>query len=463
MANAGRVAIVPKGEYSATVAYKRLDLVRYNNDLYIAKKANTGVLPTETATWMLCMENVTQSQYDDLISGAVKVGNSKEADNSKLLEGHTAKEVGASGVRNLIPYPYYQSTKTESGIVWTDNGDGTVNANGTSTAACQYVISNALILPAGTYTLSGCPSNGTWGTYHIRLVNASDGSNVAHDAGTTKTFTLTETTTLKIWLVIASGLTVDFTFRPMLERGSVAHDWVPYHSGGAEHALDADTVDGYHASKFVRNAQGYGWKSYNFVSMDINTWIKDGVYAYSTDCTNKPHGNYGTIFVMAPDASKIYQIGYDWNEDNQPLRLRGSNDGGTTWSEWRYLGQGVFLPLDGSVPMSGNLEVDKGTSYSHILVKRTQSDGSTYGAYEYIGTDKSVTFALKDVGSNTTKANFTLKEGGATIDNNTILHTGNSQKVVTSASAPSDTSALWVDTTNKKVKAYIDGAWTAMA
>lgn len=44
-----------------------------------------------------------------------------------------------------------------------------------------------------------------------------------------------------------------------------------------------------------------------------------------------------------------------------------------------------------------------------------------------------------------------------------LLNTGNSAKVAIQESAPSDTTALWADTANNKVKAYKDGAWTAMA
>lgn len=54
MANAGRVAIVPKGDWDLSEAYKRLDAVTYNNILYIAKKVvpkNTAV--TNTDYWML--------------------------------------------------------------------------------------------------------------------------------------------------------------------------------------------------------------------------------------------------------------------------------------------------------------------------------------------------------------------------------------------------------------------------
>lgn len=46
MAVAGRVAIVPKGEWSADATYKRLDAVTYNNTLYFAKKE----VPAGTAT-----------------------------------------------------------------------------------------------------------------------------------------------------------------------------------------------------------------------------------------------------------------------------------------------------------------------------------------------------------------------------------------------------------------------------
>lgn len=42
MAIAGRVAIVPKGDWSANATYKRLDAVTYNNTLYFAKKRSSG-------------------------------------------------------------------------------------------------------------------------------------------------------------------------------------------------------------------------------------------------------------------------------------------------------------------------------------------------------------------------------------------------------------------------------------
>ena len=54
MAVAGRVAIRPRGAFDIGASYKRLDLVKYQNTLFLAKKAVSGVLPAEGEYWMDC-------------------------------------------------------------------------------------------------------------------------------------------------------------------------------------------------------------------------------------------------------------------------------------------------------------------------------------------------------------------------------------------------------------------------
>ena len=49
----GKVAITPKGEWSATVAYEALDLVSYNGSSWLAKQASTGVTPAAGDYWTL--------------------------------------------------------------------------------------------------------------------------------------------------------------------------------------------------------------------------------------------------------------------------------------------------------------------------------------------------------------------------------------------------------------------------
>lgn len=55
----GRVSIVGKGEYSPTVQYERLDVVRYNGAAYLVLKDVKGVTPAAGANYMLLVEDGT--------------------------------------------------------------------------------------------------------------------------------------------------------------------------------------------------------------------------------------------------------------------------------------------------------------------------------------------------------------------------------------------------------------------
>lgn len=48
MANAGRILILPKGDYDASATYEMLDLVFYNGTSWIAKKTVAGIEPNRT-------------------------------------------------------------------------------------------------------------------------------------------------------------------------------------------------------------------------------------------------------------------------------------------------------------------------------------------------------------------------------------------------------------------------------
>lgn len=54
MAVAGRVAIRPSGAFDIETSYERLDMVKYQNTLFVAKKAASGVVPAEGEFWMDC-------------------------------------------------------------------------------------------------------------------------------------------------------------------------------------------------------------------------------------------------------------------------------------------------------------------------------------------------------------------------------------------------------------------------
>lgn len=53
MISAGRVLLMPKGEYNASATYTLLDIVSYQGSSYVAKGTTTGNLPTDTTYWQL--------------------------------------------------------------------------------------------------------------------------------------------------------------------------------------------------------------------------------------------------------------------------------------------------------------------------------------------------------------------------------------------------------------------------
>lgn len=84
MAIAGRVAIVPKGDWSADVTYKRLDAVTYNNTLYFAKKdVPAGTVTSNTEYWS-----------KSIVGGVGGVATADEAGVVKPADGLTVAEDG---------------------------------------------------------------------------------------------------------------------------------------------------------------------------------------------------------------------------------------------------------------------------------------------------------------------------------------------------------------------------------
>lgn len=84
MAIAGRVAIVPKGDWSADATYKRLDAVTYNNTLYFAKKD----VPAGTAT------SNTEYWSKSIVGGAGAIATKEDAGNVKPADGLSIAEDG---------------------------------------------------------------------------------------------------------------------------------------------------------------------------------------------------------------------------------------------------------------------------------------------------------------------------------------------------------------------------------
>lgn len=169
------------------------------------------------------------------VAPVIELHYAKNEISAKALTGHNegfkAQEINnLYGVKNVLPYPYFETTKTEYGITFTDNGDGTVTLNGTATGTarfwlCQPQLSN--LNPDAYYIMTGVPSDSHWTNY---------GSNVStyciYTSGNTFYWTNEnhpimkgDTTYGGIAIVVNQGVVCNnVVFKPMLRLATIQDD-----------------------------------------------------------------------------------------------------------------------------------------------------------------------------------------------------------------------------------------------
>ena len=159
----------------------------------------------------------------------------------QIEEGTTATEYEPYGYKipivnsgkNLIPYPYSQTTKTENGITFTDNGDGSVTVSGTATGYTAFNFVQALpCRPNQAYTIvkNGVDVNNV--SFVFCDVN-ENGKITRETVSTTreKTFTVTtlaSTAYIKLLMKRQNNAECTGTVKPTLELGTTATEYEPY-------------------------------------------------------------------------------------------------------------------------------------------------------------------------------------------------------------------------------------------
>lgn len=135
---------------------------------------------------------------------------------------------------NLIPYPYHRTTSTINGITFTDNGDGTITADGTSTSNATFVMHGWTIAdgsisvdPDVTYRITGSPEGSTASTYFVACRYYTSSQTPGSTTGTLRRdygegITFTGATYVSIYIGVLKGQTVtNLVFRPMLTYDGV--------------------------------------------------------------------------------------------------------------------------------------------------------------------------------------------------------------------------------------------------
>lgn len=130
--------------------------------------------------------------------------------------------------KNLLKYPYDNTTKTANGIIFTDNGDGSVTIKGTATTNSYFsfhdnVDGRRLNLPTGTYKLI------IKGIDKVKGLLISNSSSAEND----RIFTVTDGNN-EVWcfIEVPKDIAINETIYPMIQSTTYQNeDYEPYTGG----------------------------------------------------------------------------------------------------------------------------------------------------------------------------------------------------------------------------------------
>lgn len=234
-ASAGRVLLIPKGDWNAETTYTGLDWVRHNGVSWVCKNTCTNIEPTEANSdnWQIMSRDGTQITVDTEISDE-----SENPVQNKVVTAYIDARKSAQG-QNLIPYPYYRpDSYTSNGITWTVNEDGSITANGTATATSFYsIFIGQLGLEIGKhYTLTLISVGGPISLFIANANNQNQNTDIAvcrRANGSTigVVFPYSQIDDFdhdQIGLYVGSGTTLtNCVVKFQLERGTVRHEYQP--------------------------------------------------------------------------------------------------------------------------------------------------------------------------------------------------------------------------------------------
>lgn len=207
---------------------EKLQIIAENEQKVFEAGRNSAVDPDKiikaiaTGVDSIYLDDVSEVKHD------VKV---------KTIAGAKVKVTG----KNILPYPYRYSTgNTIHDVTFTDNGDGTITAKGTSTGNCQYDLLNTEIEVVEDLKLSGCPTGGSAETYCLEAVCRTPEGKYVYpiDFGNSATIIKGYTITRLFIMVKPAAGTVDFVFKPQLEKNTRQTSYEPYNS--AEYTADTN-------------------------------------------------------------------------------------------------------------------------------------------------------------------------------------------------------------------------------
>ena len=288
--------------------------------------------------------------------------------------------------------------RTNSGITWTYNADGSLTASGTATGnSWSYATAPQITLPSGTYTASVSSPFG------LVISNVTDGGNIYNGANSTHTFTITKETRIGIYARVANGTTINQTTGIMLEVGSSASEWQPYNGktyttalGRTVYGGTLDVVSGVltvtHKLLTCDSSISVGFNGSTSTYSEIFVVTSDKAYGVSNMISNicecQGRATNANIYCRVPTSVTNAAQGKQWLIDNGAVFVYEL----ATPQTYQLTAQQIstLLGENNLWANSGDVSVTVRSTYSYEVVNNPTGDPSAQGWYELTGIDQAI-------------------------------------------------------------------------
>lgn len=347
--------------------------------------------------------NAGTNNYKPIVPSNLSVAMSKYGiDNNTIanmnveIDGKVDNDVFVAD--NMIKFPYYSDSDSEfvRGIKRTINSDGSVTFNGISTAnTTNFYCVYEQQIKSGTYTLSGVPNiDGLQLRFNIVGV-----TNYDLNGGTESlTFTIESDATFNLYprATKADVVCNNAVFYPMLEKGSVAHDYQPYKLSRQSlrddiDAIQTDVAD-IQADVDIKIDDVLNLIPYPYTDNDGNkreeTYSENGLtFNFSkngilVNGTNEHTGNTNVTFCsnILLKANKTYTLSGCGNKSRTRIRI-GRTSGGAALYEATYNNPITFTPTQDEL-CNIYISIGNGEVLNNILYVPTLEYGDTAHEFE---------------------------------------------------------------------------------
>ena len=271
---------------------------------------------------------------------------------------------------NYLPYPFKDTTKTENGVTFTDNGDGTINIQGTATAETYFYFYSGNIANFGSISeinkksimlkeLSGIISDSTIMLSLYNLDNS--GKSIYLNKGTISNSVIVnnQSQNINITIIVKKGATINTTLKPMivLEKASTGA-YSPYGQGSI--GIVNSTENFFDISKLSSNSK-------NGVTLTKND---NGIIILNGTASDDANFDFYITDIKATTNHKLQLFNLGGSYTNTYVSLYMATD--KTWNDFDMLAlttnKITVMPLKEKTYTYARIKVNKGVVCNNLVI-----------------------------------------------------------------------------------------------